>query len=210
MELQERILFKADELFRRYGVRSITMDDLAKNLSISKKTLYQYYTDKDELVHKITGDSLRRVDRDMETIRTEATNAIDECVRIIQYMNVLLPAFVPTFMYDLQKYYPKAYKLFTDYQITDLKNGVLANIRRGIKEGLYRKDINPEIVARLRVLQIDSTFNPHYFPSPIFSTAEVCRQGLLLFVNGLVSEKGMKLVQQYTTKKSLSFNKVKA
>ena len=210
MELQERILFTADELFRKYGVRSITMDDLAKHLSISKKTLYQYYTDKDELVHKITGDTLRRVDRDMESIREEAKDAIDECVRIIQYMNALLPAFQPTFMYDLEKYYPKAYKLFTNYQFTDLKNGIVQNIRRGIREGLYRKDVNAEIIARLRIQQIAGTFDPITFPSPMFSNAEVCRQGLLLFIHGLVSDKGLKLVQQYTTKKSLSLNPVKA
>ncbi|HZG00109.1 MAG TPA: TetR/AcrR family transcriptional regulator, partial [Chitinophagales bacterium] len=143
MELQERILHTADDLFRKYGVRSVTMDDLAKHLSISKKTLYQYYTDKDALVTKITDDTIRRIDRDMEMIRTESENALDETVRILQYMRGMIASFQPTFLYDLQKYYPKAYNVFADYRERHIKNSILFNIRRGIKEGLYRKDVNP-------------------------------------------------------------------
>ena len=204
MELQERILHTADDLFRKYGVRSVTMDDLAKHLSISKKTLYQYYTDKDALVHKITDDTIRRIDRDMEMIRTESTNALDECVRILQYMRGMIASFQPTFLYDLQKYYPKAYNVFADYRERHIKNSILFNIRRGIKEGLYRKDVNPEIVARLRLQQIEGCMNPVMFPPSMFSMVDVAHQSLMLFLHGLVTEKGFKMLEQYSSKKNLS------
>ena len=206
MELSERILQTADDLFRKYGVRSVTMDDLAKHLSISKKTLYQYYTDKDELVTKITDDTIRRIDRDMEMIRTESDNALDECVRILQYMRGLIASFQPTFLYDLQKYYPKGYKTFADYRERNMKNSILFNIRRGIKEGLYRKDVNPEIVARLRLLQIEGCMNPVMFPPSMFNMVDVAHQSLSLFLHGLVTEKGYKMLEQYTKKKSFALN----
>ena len=204
MELPDRILHTADDLFRKYGVRSVTMDDLAKQLSISKKTLYQYYTDKDALVHKITDDTIRRVDRDMEMIRTESDNALDECVRILQYMRGLLQSFQPTFLYDLEKYYPKAYKVFADYRERNMKNSILFNIRRGIKEGLYRKEVNPEIVARLRLMQIEACMNPVMFPPSMFNLADVAHQSLSLFLHGLVTEKGHRMLEQYTNKKILA------
>jgi TetR/AcrR family transcriptional regulator, cholesterol catabolism regulator len=206
MELQERILHTADELFRKYGVRSVTMDDLAKHLSISKKTLYQFYTDKDELVLKITGATIRRIDRDMEMIRTESVNALDETVRILNYMRGLISSFQPTFLYDLQKYYPKAYKTFAEYRERNMKNSILFNIRRGIKEGVYRKDVSPEIVARLRLQQIEGCMNPEMFPPSMFNMSDVAHQSLALFLHGLVTEKGYKMLEQYLKKKTLALN----
>jgi TetR/AcrR family transcriptional regulator, cholesterol catabolism regulator len=209
MEMEQRILATADELFRKYGVRSVTMDDLAKHLAISKKTLYQHYTDKDALVLKITDETIRRIDRDMEMIRTESDNALDETVRILHYMRGLLQSFQPTFLYDLQKYYPTSYKTFAEYRERNMKNSILFNIRRGIKEGLYRKEVNPEIVARLRLQQIEGCMNPVMFPPSMFNMVDVAHQSLLLFLHGLVTDKGHKMLEQYTKKKSLSLNPVK-
>lgn len=206
MELAERILKTADEMFRQYGVRSVTMDDLARQMAISKKTLYQYYTDKDELVNRVTDVTIQRIDRDIEIIRTEAKNAVDECIHVVHYFRSLLDSFQPTFLYDLRKYYPEGFRIFTHYREHNIKNNILFNVKRGINEGLYRSDLDPEIVARLRLQQIEGCMDPTMFPPTQFYMADVALQSLRLFLYGLVTPKGHRLLERYLGDQSKIYN----
>jgi AcrR family transcriptional regulator len=196
------IMVKAEELFRRYGMRSVTMDDLANELSISKKTLYRHFNDKDELVIKICKEAFRRLGQDQEDIRKNSKNAIDEIIQLMEYMNVMFGTMRQNVLYDMKKYYPEAWKTYVDYKEQTLKACILQNIKRGIKEDVYRKEIKPEIVASLRIALVETTFDPNAFPQNKFDFAEVQEQSLSMFMYGLLSTKGHKQVEEYFSKQS--------
>jgi AcrR family transcriptional regulator len=195
-------MIKAEELFRRYGIRSVTMDDLANELSISKKTLYRHFNDKDELVIKISGEAFRRLKEDQENIRENSKNAIDEIIQLMEYMNLMFSNMRQNVLHDMKKYYPEAWKIYVDYKEQSLKACILQNIKRGIKEEVFRKEIKPEIVASLRIALVETTFDPVAFPQSKFNFAEVQEQSLSMFMYGLLTPKGHKQVEEYFSKQS--------
>jgi AcrR family transcriptional regulator len=201
-DISADIMVKAEELFRRYGLRNVTMDDLAKEMVISKKTIYRYFIDKDELVYKISFEAFRRLGQDMVVIRKNSKNAIDEIIRLMEYMNSMFGSMRQNVLYDMKKYYPKAWQTYLDYKENALKTNILSNLKRGIKEGVYRKDIKPEIVASLRIANVEITFNPEAFPADKYNFAEVQKQSLSMFMYGLLSPRGYHEVENYFSKQS--------
>ncbi len=204
MEIQDRILHKGDELFRKYGVKSVTMDDLARELSISKKTLYLYFSDKEEIIFKTTEANIQRVDKDMKAIRKNCKNAIDEVLQLMQYMNIMFGNMQMNLMYDLKKYYPKAFQTYLDFKKASLHQSILDNIKRGIKEGLYRKNIHPDIIARMRMEQVEDCFKHDVFNPSEYKLAEVEIQILIHYLFGLVSSKGYSMIEDYAKNKTLN------
>ena len=202
-------MIKAEELFRRYGIRSVTMDDLANELSISKKTLYQYFTDKDELVLKICQQAFRRLEQDMENINHHSKSAIDEIVQLMEYMNLMFSNMRQNVLYDMKKYYQESWKVYLNHKEHALKKNILRNIKRGIKEQVYRKDINPEIAAMLRIVQVEATFDHNTFPQSKFNFAEVQQQSLNMFMYGLLAPKGYRQVEDYFSKHSPKYHHTK-
>ncbi len=137
MELQERILLKGDELFRRHGIRSITMDDIAKQLGVSKKTIYQHFPDKDELVIEMTKLNIQRHFDEVEKCCGPASiNAIAEMFAVNNSVGEMIRSFNPIMFYDLQKYHPKAWLKFREFRNKYVLTKITDNIKRGIEEGL--------------------------------------------------------------------------
>jgi len=198
LELQERILHKGDELFRRYGIRSITMDDIAKHLGVSKKTIYQHYPDKDELVTAVTKYNISRHYTVMEQcIGLASADAIGEMYAVNQNMGDMIRSFNPIMFYDLQKYYPKAWAEFRAFRNNFIKTKIVENMKRGISEGIYRDNFDIDILAKMRLEQVDMTFNYDIYPSTEFHFHEVMLQLTLHFLHGLVNEKGLALINHY-------------
>ena len=106
MEVQERIMLKADELFRRYGIRSVTMDEIANQLGMSKKTIYQYYTDKDQLVDAVAEKEISFSQESCLKDMAASSNAIDEIFRVMAFVEVMFRNMNPAMLYDLEKYHP--------------------------------------------------------------------------------------------------------
>ncbi len=198
MELQERILNKGDELFRRYGIRSITMDDIAKQLGVSKKTIYQHYPDKDELVIAVTKLNISRHFDEVENCCGPAAHdAISELLAVNSSVGEMIRSFNPIMFYDLQKYHPKGWIEFREFRNKYVLNKIVDNMNRGIREGVYRDDINIEILSRMRLEQVDMTFNYEIYPPTDFQFNVVMEELTVHFLRGLVNEKGMKLINQY-------------
>lgn len=198
MELQERILHKGDELFRRYGIRSITMDDIAKHLGVSKKTIYQHYPDKDELVSAVTKFNISRHCTVMEQcIGPASPDAIGEMYAVNQNMGEMIRSFNPIMFYDLQKYHPKAWMEFRVFRNEFVKTKIIDNMKRGISEGIYRDNFNIDILAKMRLEQVDMTFNYDIYPPSDFHFHEVMQELTLHFLHGLVNEKGLALINHY-------------
>jgi len=197
MEVQERIKHKADELFRRYGIRSVTMDEIATQLGMSKKTIYQYYTDKDELVDAVAVEEIQFSQECCMRDSAAAENAIEEIFKVMEFVEVMFRNMNPSMLHDLEKYHPSGYRKFLEHKNKFLYEMVKNNIERGIKEELYRPEIDVEIMSRYRLESMMLAFNADLFPTSKFNFVKLQQEILEHFLYGLATLKGYKLILKY-------------
>ena len=196
-EIRDRILKGAEELFFSYGIRSITMDDIARHLSVSKKTLYRFFEDKDQIVRTLTQVDVQKDIRCMKEIAAVAKDPIDEILQAMNFIMVEFAKFHPSLLYDLQKYHPEAWNDFRRLQEEHMLSAVIVNLKKGIRQGLYRNDINISILARLRLEQLALAANPQIYPPEKFDLKKVEVELLRHFLHGILTLKGLKLLEQY-------------
>jgi DNA-binding XRE family transcriptional regulator len=187
----KNILMKARELYMKYGIKSITMDDVAKELGISKKTLYQFIADKEDLVGKF-------VDNEIEIRREEICkcfktgfNAIEELFEISIFMNKLMREQNPATEYDLKKYYPVQYQKTIKARRDGMYEYLLLNLKKGKKEGLYREDLNNEIIAKLYISRSENIHFNELFTIEEFTSVNLFLELLNYHVRGIATEKGI-------------------
>ncbi|MFZ9694535.1 MAG: TetR/AcrR family transcriptional regulator [Chitinophagaceae bacterium] len=197
MELRERILNKAEEVFLRYGIRSVSMDDLATQLGMSKKTLYQAFTEKDELILEIVKIYTERSRKDCESVRAISKDAIHENLLTMQRVMEDLSNMNPVVLYDLQKFHHKAYEAFLDYKNNYLLQFIQENLERGIQEKLFRDDFDKEIISRYRLESMMIPFNIGLFPPSQFNFVKTHQLITENFIYGLVTKEGFQLLEHY-------------
>lgn len=196
VEAKEKILQGAETLFMRYGIKTITMDDIAKDLAVSKKTIYQYFPDKDALVHELMAEKLKEDERDFKAVVQKASNVIDEFFGYMKLMTTIFSTVNPVVFYDMQKYHPKSWQLFEQFKTGFIYNMVEESIERGKKQGLVRTDINAKIIARLRVQEIELGFNPLIFPPDKYKILDVQLAFIEHFLYGICTLKGHKQINK--------------
>ncbi len=192
-----RIKETARGLFMQYGLRSVSMDDIAAKLGMSKKTIYQYYADKDELIEAVIGEELTHNQTICERDRKSSANAVHEIFLAMEMVVELFSAMNPSLIYDMQKYHPKAFLKFQRHKDDYLYNIIRENMERGIEEGLYRQDINLDIMARYRVESMMLPFNPDFHTRLKYNLARIGEEFIIHFLFGLASPKGYKLIIKY-------------
>ena len=197
MDSKERILKGAEDLFFRYGIKSVTMDDIAKHLGISKKTIYQSFSDKDEVVHTLMEIKLKEDQKTMREMSEGAENIIEEIFQMMKHISVLFGKINPNAFYDLQKYHPKSWLLIQTFKENCIEKMVEEAMQKGIKDGIVRADINIKIMAKLRMEEVDMGFNPNLFPPDKFKILDV-QLGLIdHFLHGICTIKGHKLINKH-------------
>ncbi|MDP1746854.1 MAG: TetR/AcrR family transcriptional regulator [Bacteroidota bacterium] len=197
METKDRILLGAEELFFKYGIKSITMDDIAKHLGISKKTIYQFYSDKNEIVETLMVQRMQTNECEFKQIAKESANVIEEVFAMMKHMGVMFLQMNPNLFYDMQKYHPSSWKLFKQFKENCIERMVEDSVKRGIAQGLVREDINTKIVARLRMEEVEMGFNPEAFPPDKFKIVDVQLALLDHFLHGICTIKGHKLINKH-------------
>lgn len=195
---KERIKKKAEELFRLYGVRSVTMDEISSQLGISKKTLYHSFDDKSDLVDEVARDMLDENIVQCKDCREKAANAIEELFKALEVIEVVMADMNPSILYDLEKCYPKSFQRFQDYRYDFLYGLILENIRWGKEDGLFRPEIHDEIFAKARLEMITLSFNEMLFPKSRFTVRQIQRELMMLFLHSMVTPKGLKLIEKYS------------
>ncbi len=196
---EERILEGVDELFFRHGIRRVTMDDIAQHLSISKKTIYQHFKDKDEIVLKVVRRFFNHQKVLMDKFHQQAQNVIHEIVLISEYWRACVSAINPLMLFDLHKFYTKAWQIYLDFKKEEL--GVIEKtLQKGVDEELFRPNIDPHILAVLRIETVELTFDEEIFPRRKFSAQQVQDQVFEQFLYGILTQKGRRLYEQYTNK----------
>jgi AcrR family transcriptional regulator len=197
MEPKERIAVKAEELFMQFGIRSVSMDDIANNLGMSKKTLYQYFADKDELVEAVVDGHINEVEGDCINCRRDAQDAIHEIFLTMEHIMEEFKNMNPMLVYDLEKFHYKAYQRFKDYKDKFLLQIIRNNIEWGIKDELYRADLNIDVLSKYRIESMMIPFNVAVFPPGKYNLAQTSEIMIENFTYGLATIKGYKLIQKY-------------
>lgn len=201
-EKKLEILHGASAIFMRYGVKSVTMDDVARELGISKKTIYQYFKDKNDLVTEIIIAKTQEDKFACNSVSGESENAIDEMFGISRMIIAKISSINPAVFYDLQKYHPKAWNIMNEHRWEFVHKSFLDNIKRGIAEGVYREDMNPEIIARMNVSMTDMIFNGKTFRTTIFKYDMVFEEMYRFQIHGMANENGLKYLMS-------NYNKIK-
>jgi len=209
METKERIVKKAHELFMLYGIRSVSMDEIAAHLGISKKTIYQYFEDKDAIVDGVLNIEIEMNEKNFMQQQQNAENAVHEIFLDIDLIQEMLKGMNPSILFDLEKYHPTAYKKLNDHKNNFYYGIMCNNLKRGIAENVYKEDINIDILSRFRVSSIFLIFNPEVFPSLKYNLTETFWEITANFLHGLVTVKGNKLIDKYKvqSKKSKAYDK---
>lgn len=195
-EKRKSIVENISKLYLEYGIKGVTMDDVAHRLSISKKTLYEYFTDKKQIVWAV----LEYIKDDWESrfssFECEGSNAIDELLFFYKIQVKMIKSNKPAFVYDLQKYYPDVYSNFQELKQKMIVENFTNNIIEGKKEGLYREDLNEEIIAKLNLIRIEGIMNSNYFTLDELVSTELFTEIFKYHLFGIVSEKGRIIVNK--------------
>jgi len=202
MEPQEKILKSSLALFFRYGIKHVTMDDIAKELGMSKKTIYQYYKEKDDLVNQLCEIELKEHACDFEVMGNSAKDPIHEIILLSEKMGNMMKNINPIFFLDLQKFYPTAFNMFQRFKEDCAYQNIVINIKKGIELDFYRSEIDPDFAARLRLSQIDTLMFGNYFSFEKISFAKTNDLVLEFFIYGICTLKGHKLFNNYKKIKS--------
>jgi len=202
VEAKIRILQTSYEMFCRHGIRSVTMDEIATKMGISKKTLYQFFSDKKSLVTAVAEYDMERHCCLVGEIWTTAENAIDMLLRMSQHFLQDISSINPTMIVDVQRLYPEAWQKFKEKKNELFANSFVQTLIEGKQKGLFREDMNPEIMAKLRLAEIELAFNPDVFPFDKYSLIQVHTQFFFHFLYGICTDKGLALVEHYLAKKT--------
>lgn len=175
------------------GLRSVTMDDLASRLGVSKKTLYKYVKDKEDLILKSIEHFHSIECSFIDEIKASKLNAIDENFAISEKIISQMQNIHPSVLFDMDKYYPEAKMAFDKYKREVVFEWVKDNLKRGIDEGLYREDLDINIIAALYILRMDDIFNMEFFPRSNYSFSKVYLETFRYHIRGIASDKGLKI-----------------
>ncbi|WP_436516050.1 TetR/AcrR family transcriptional regulator [Ekhidna sp. To15] len=197
MEAKEKILNSAEELFIQYGIRSVTMDDVAREASMSKKTLYQYFDNKDGLVSEVALNHFEKETKEFEEIYGQSNDSIHEILLVSQCLRKHVFRMNPSLLYDMQKYHGKAWDNYQEFKHSTIRGHIERNIERGKEEGYFREDLDAKVLSILRVEGVQLVFNTKIFPREEYDFPTVQLQILDHFVHGLLTDKGRKKYEEY-------------
>jgi AcrR family transcriptional regulator len=197
---QQEIIIAAFKQFKLLGFKSVTMDDIARKIGISKKTLYELFKDKDELVLECIKYMLNDNQVQTEKALKNSINAIDQAINILMIMEKMIRGMNPVCYLDLQRFYPSAAKYLNDHKDSFMFQCISDNLKQGIQEGFYREDIDIEIISRFRMESALIVFQHDLFPQEIYDIVKVNTQIFAHYIYGIASSKGHKMIESYLKK----------
>jgi len=195
--MKEKILKGAEDLFFKYGIKNITMDEVAKHLGMSKKTIYEYFKDKDEIIHSLMFQKLEQDRITFTKTYSESENVVAEVFGIMKNLKEIIGNINPILFHELHKFYPNTWKLYEDFKNSFILENIERCLRKGQSDGLVRADINIRLLARMRLENIDMSLQGRVFSNDKFSLLEVQLAMTEHFLYGICTLKGHKLINKY-------------
>jgi AcrR family transcriptional regulator len=197
MEFGNKLDCKAMELFMKYGIKSVSMDDLAKELGVSKKTIYNEIENKEALISRLLERYISDETEQIQRIHSESKDAIHELVLIAQHVSKTLDHIQPITIFDLKKYFVSHWDMLLQLVFAHIYKVILQNIKRGRKAGIYRKNFDEDIMCRLYVANSMLMFDEFYFPSDQYNKKRVFQEFISQFLFSIISPQGETIYLQY-------------
>ena len=194
--MKESILHKATDLFLNLGFKSVTMDDLAHEMGISKKTIYSHFENKTQLVEECTMNLFWYISKGIDHICSLGKNPIEELYEIKKFVMLHLKDERSSPQYQLQKYYPRIHLSLRNKQFDVMRECVIQNRRKGIEMGIYRENLNIEFVSRIYFAGVNSIKDHTLFPNDKFPIVELMDDYLEYHLRGVVTPKGRKILNE--------------
>ena len=195
--MREKIIQKATNLFLRLGFKSVTMDDIANEMAISKKTIYTHFKNKTALVKECTFNLMQIITAGFDVICSLNQNPIEELFEIKKFVMGKIEDDNSSPQYQLQKYYPQISEDLKEGHFEKMMECTRTNLRRGIEQGLYRSNLDIEFIARLYYLGIHGTKNQNLFPIERFSTKFITEEYLEYHLRGIVTPEGFITLKKF-------------
>jgi AcrR family transcriptional regulator len=194
--MKENILNKSVDLFLRYGFKSVTMDDIANELAISKKTIYKYFSHKIDLIEASTILVQEKIDKLMGEIIMENYNAIEENFIIKSIFNDMFKNVKTSPMFQLKKYYPENYHKLMRHQIETFSECIKENLKKGIKEKLYRSDIDIDTIMKFYFRLVYGAYEGDLFGNKMEDILKTELKILEYHTRSIATTKGVKILEQ--------------
>ncbi len=191
------LLNSAKELYLKYGVKSVSMDDIAKLLGISKKTIYNIVSNKQDLVHAAVGAYIQEEEKTYQKLSNDSDNALDEIISIARHAIKALKKIKPNLTYDLKKYHPKTWTIVEQDHFLFIEQSITSNLKRGIKEGYYRPDLRIDILPKLYVSLTRLVIDNDIFQGQNISQVDIYNTIIKYHLNGIITNKGRKELEKH-------------
>ncbi len=198
--MKEKILRKTIDLFLTFGVKSITMDDIAKELGISKKTIYTYFSTKAKLVEAASIFAFEQINKGIFSICTSNFNPIEELYSVKTLILKQLKNEKSSPQYQLQKYYPKIFEALKKKQFDSVYTCITENLKKGIEKGYYREEIDINFITRLYFNGMIGIKNEELFSKNDFSAPYLMNSHLEYHIRAIATTKGLKILENILKK----------
>ncbi|MFD2036210.1 TetR/AcrR family transcriptional regulator [Belliella marina] len=199
MDTREKIIVTAVEQFMQFGIRSVTMDDIARLTGVSKKTVYQEFSDKNQLVLETFQKELDEAGCKISELPDINGGVIDHLIGLSCYLKKRFSEMNPFVLNEIQRYYPQCWQIFEDFKKKHIHQEIIGVLEKGVEQGYFRPEINTEIIAAMRIEQMSSLFDPIKFPPSKHNMGDLHLEIFEHFLYGIFTEKGK---ETYLNKKS--------
>lgn len=193
---KREIIVQATAIYMKYGIKSVTMDEMARQLGISKKTLYTFVADKNELVENCVLLAHEGEICQIGVINENNKNAIDELLEISRFVAGELKKIHPSIFFDLAKYHPGALKIMTTHKQEFVRGCVVNNLQKGMEQGLYRSNLNVEVLSTIYQATMDHIILGDIFPESSLNMEIIYKEFFRYHINGIASAKGLKYLNE--------------
>lgn len=192
----DTLIKKALIIFLKKGIKSVNMDDIANSLGISKKTLYLHVDNKSDLVNKSFALHVSHVLNVLEQLIVEGRNSIDELFLIDQKIATIMKQTNPYVLGELRRFYPEAWKVFEEFKHKGLFSILKNNLRKGIAQGLFRPELNIDIISKLMLSRADVLINDEVFPLTTYNFQTLLMENKIYHIRGIATFKGINYLEQ--------------
>lgn len=199
--MKDSIISKATKLFFKRGVRSVTLDELSSELGISKKTLYQYFSNKEELINEVVTRFMKQNTTIIEEIMVSANNSIEGFYQTAHHVYMIFNSISPATIFEIKKYYPAIWKKLQGFKKKSIEKLTMINLKKGIEEGLYRSDIKPDMVMRFYMTVVLNMNDEELFPETLHNPGKIYQGFIHYHIRSIATEKGYRLFKELNQSK---------